>query len=877
MYYARSLDGGATFQPAVVVATESTWVRNTHLTYNGGYAHVAWDVGNDHTAYSRSRDGTSWSAPVNVHDDYYRRSDIAARTGSSGRSLTIIDVSTPGHGVLEFDAVTQRLVYTPTQDFNGMDGFTYTVSDGALTDTGYVSVTVAAVNDPPTAGDDTPPPINEDSSDNVLDVLSNDTFAPDTGETLTVHAVGTALHGTAVNSDTSVLYTPDPDFFGSDVFTYTLSDGHGGYDTATITVTVENTNNDPPTAVDDVIPVDEDSGDNVLDVLSNDSSDPDPVEPLSIYGVSDPTHGTAVNAGTHITYTPDAEFHGTDVFDYVLHDGNSGYDTAAITVTVNSQPEQVTFVYHDLEDVVYPGDEVAIVGDVTGGWGDLVPMAADAGHGVFSTTLTLQDGEAYDYKYVVNDGVTNRTDWLNTANRTLSLSTQRRVDDYRHVTVSTATLHAPATDVISLGETTQPIYGCVTIPGVTNLFVEGRGIRAVVGYGANSDLSSWTWEPMAFHTAVDSENEFTGVLTPTSRGVFSYVVAFDGNWGAVNPHRGWTYGDLSGVPPFSLTDAGLLTVLNNPPLAFDNAYTIVEDSTATGNVIADDTGPGADSDPDGDPLTAVLDEDVAVDKGTLGFDPDGSFIFTPTLDYYGIVTFTYHATDAISDSNTALVTITVTAENDAPEAVDDNAATTEETPVLVDVLANDDDADGDPLTLNAVGVPDVGTAVLSNTQVLYTPENRLDTYDAVLTYTISDGAGEFATATVTISVSADDDVPLADAGEDQLVDAGVAVTLDGRDSYDPEGTALSYLWTQTGGGPVALSDITAVTPTFTTMVTHTVLTFSLTVSDGMQQATDEVVVQVDTDRIYLPVVTREDVPVAQDMDLLLPATIDRQM
>ena len=110
-----------------------------------------------------------------------------------------------------------------------------------------MTVTVDNVNDNPTANaDNTVAAVQEDSSDNPLDVLANDTIAPDVDETLTITSVGAnaagdngsdapGWHGLDLG-DSKVLYTPQADFFGTDTFTYTISDGNGGTSKATVTV-----------------------------------------------------------------------------------------------------------------------------------------------------------------------------------------------------------------------------------------------------------------------------------------------------------------------------------------------------------------------------------------------------------------------------------------------------------------------------------------------------------------------------------------------------------------------------------------------------------------------------------------------------------------
>ncbi|MGE2693022.1 Ig-like domain-containing protein, partial [Mycolicibacterium pulveris] len=133
------------------------------------------------------------------------------------------------------------------------------------------------------------------------------------------------------NSDGSFTYTPNPDFHGSDSFTYAASDGNGGTATATVYVTV-NPVNDAPVAVDDAVTVDED-GVAVVGVLGNDT-DLDGDE-LSVTAAGAAGNGTVTLVDGVLTYTPDTDFHGTDWFTYTISDGNGGTATATVYVTVN--------------------------------------------------------------------------------------------------------------------------------------------------------------------------------------------------------------------------------------------------------------------------------------------------------------------------------------------------------------------------------------------------------------------------------------------------------------------------------------------------------------------------------------------------------------
>jgi hypothetical protein len=111
-----------------------------------------------------------------------------------------------------------------------------------------------------------------------------------------------------------------------------------------------------------------------------------------------------------------------------------------------------------------------------------------------------------------------------------------------------------------------------------------------------------------------------------------------------------------------------------------------------------------------------------------------------------------------------------------------------------------------------------------------------------------------------VVITVDNQPPLADAGLDQTVNPLALVTLDGSGSGDPDGDLpLAYLWTQTGGPPVELSDPTSVNPTFTAPGNPAVLTFTLTVTDSLGLAgltVDEVVITVKPYCVYLPLVVR---------------------
>ncbi len=154
------------------------------------------------------------------------------------------------------------------------------------------------------------------------------------GNSLTIVGVTNGAHGSVAiaGGGTGLTYDPSPDYNGSDSFTYTISDGHGMTDTATVSVTVDPTN-DPPIALDDTATMLEDAGATPIDVRGNDSDiDGDS---LSIVSTTDGAKGVVAitGGGSGLTYRPNDNVNGTDAFTYTVSDGIATR-TASVTVTI---------------------------------------------------------------------------------------------------------------------------------------------------------------------------------------------------------------------------------------------------------------------------------------------------------------------------------------------------------------------------------------------------------------------------------------------------------------------------------------------------------------------------------------------------------------
>lgn len=307
-------------------------LNNTRADHLDRVTNGVLDLGLAMTAIT----STTNSPPVAVNDtatvdedSFVAISVLQNDSDPDNDTLSIQSFTSPSNGSVS--ASNGILTYTPNANFNGIDSFNYTINDGnGNTDTATVSLTIDAVNDNPVAVDDTSV-TNEDNAV-VINLLSNDTDVD--GDALTIDSVSQPANGNVVsNGDGTVTYTPASGFFGVDSFSYTVTDG-SLTDSANVSVTVnEVVDDDPPVASDDNANVNEDSQVNVP-VLANDD-DPNG-DTLSIDSFGQPSNGTVTQNNDVLIYTPDADFNGSDSFNYTINDGNGNTDTATVFVTINA-------------------------------------------------------------------------------------------------------------------------------------------------------------------------------------------------------------------------------------------------------------------------------------------------------------------------------------------------------------------------------------------------------------------------------------------------------------------------------------------------------------------------------------------------------------
>ncbi|MFV3369609.1 retention module-containing protein [Pseudomonas sp. NY15435] len=301
-------------------------------------------------------------------------------------------------------------------------------------------------------------------------------------------------------------------------------------------------------------------------------------------------------------------------------------------------------------------------------------------------------------------------------------------------------------------------------------------------------------------------------FSPNGTYTFNPGTAFDHLAQGQSENVTFTYQarDNSGALSDPQTITITVTGTNDKPVAYADTQTTEENTVLNAQV------PTA-TDVDGTIAGYQLATDVAAGKGTLVFNTDGSYTFTPgtAFDHLGAgqsenVTFTYQAKDnngALSDAKT--ITITVTGTNDNPVAVPDTAHTNEDTAIRIEVLGNDTDAEGDSLLVTGASAGN-GTVVINQDGSLsYTPKENFSGSDTI-TYTISDGKGGTATSTVAVSIEAVADKP--------------NLSLDGSTTH-PKATGLTVdTWTGlalgNGGNGAAPDDLQAKIDAAGTPTTH---------------------------------------------------------
>ena len=488
--------------------------------------------------------------------------------------------------------------------------------------------TIAAVNDRPVTVADNPN-TNEDNAV-LISVLANDSDSDGTLNVASVAVTATPLNGTAsVNTGTGVItYTPNANFNGVDLFSYTVEDDAMLASVPTLVVVSVIAQNDLPVAVADVVNTDINTPISI-DVASNDSDIDagDALDVATLAIVSVPSNGVAVVNAGRVDYTPAMGFTGADSFSYTIND-STGATSNSATVTVS---------------VINP---------------NALPQSSD------DSAVTLED-TAVTINVLAND-----------------------TDNDGTVVPTSVTIQS------------NPAFGTASVDSTTGVI---------------------TYTPVANRVGSDS---------------FTYTVQ-DNN------------GATSNVSTVTVT----VNAVNDAPVAVSDTATLMEDNTFTINVL------GNDSDVDGNLVNSSVTVVTEPRFGAVTVDTlTGMVAYSPHENFSGGDNFSYIVSDDLGAvSNIATVTLTVDAVNDSPLANNDSVVAVLNQALQLSPLGNDNDIDGllDVSSLVVVSAPSFGSVTNNNDGSLaYTATSGAGSHDS-FTYSVRDQDGALSNiATVAIAIRA---------------------------------------------------------------------------------------------------------------------------
>ncbi|HKB04154.1 MAG TPA: Ig-like domain-containing protein [Gemmataceae bacterium] len=648
----------------------------------------------------------------------------------------------------EANAELAGLIFTPNPDFNGVRQLSILVRD--LDDVyvpdvwADVQISVTPVNDPPVAADNIYEAIEDQNLSVIgLGVLGNDSDSEN--DPLTAVLVSGPSHGTlTLNPGGSFTYTPAPNYFGQDSFTYRAADATSQSNVATVTIVVAG-KDDP---IDVTAPATRTTPEDTPVVFSaatgtaitvTDPESPRVYVEMGTYGIitlkdttglefpyPEYTNNAAkiyfyadspaeVNAALEgLTVTPYPDYSGKVTLTVFVRDESittysvSDWSETSITVTaVNDAPVAVADGPYTIE----AGEPLITT---TGGGGAAIGVLAnDTDVDGDSLSAVLVDGPSHGTLTFNSDGsftYTAEATYSGTDAFTYRASDGQLQSDPATVTIQVTPRNLPPVTVADAYSVDEDGKLAVAAPGVlgNDADPEGQPLTAQLWSGASH-----------------------GTVTFNPDGSFTYLPAANCN----GADEFW-YRSFDGQRYSAPTRVGLtVNPVNDTPVAVADSYALDEDTpltVAAPGVLANDT------DIDGDALSATVVTGPA--HGTVTVNADGSFTYTPAANYVGADSFTYRASDPAGAGSTATVSLTVRPVNDAPVAVNDSYTGTEEAaisavvPGTTSVTMTSDPGDyiGQGQTYNLT--PQNGTLTISRNydngvSVSWTSTNQMQWWD----------------------------------------------------------------------------------------------------------------------------------------------------
>ncbi|MFG5384454.1 tandem-95 repeat protein, partial [Yoonia sp. R2-816] len=797
-----------------------------------------------------------------------------AFTDVDGDTLTLSATLVGGAALpdwLVFDAASGSFSGTPPQDFNGMLSVTVTASDGSLSASDTFALEITPVNDAPVAVNDVaqnPAPITEDgvTSIDIATLLANDSDVE--GDALTVTEVSdTSAHGATLTLNTNGTISYDPTGADAvqalaegetlaDTFTYTVADGNGGENTATVLVVVHGTNDAPvlalaledqssaeDTAVSFALPANAftDVDGDVLTLsatLTDGAALPD-------WLVFDAVVGS-------FSGTPPQDFNGMLSVTVTASDGSlTASDTFVLEITpVNDAPVAADDVAQSpasiTEDTVISIDIATLLANDSDIDGDALTMTAVSATSTHGATLTLNTDGTISYDPTSADAVqtlaigqtltdtfTYTVDDGNGGESTASVSIVVHGTNDAPVAVDdVAQSPVPVTeDVVTLIETATLLANDSDVDGDA---LTVTAVSATSTHGATLTLNpdgTISYDPTSAE-AVQALAQGQALAD-----TFTHTVD-DGN------------GGQSTATVFIIVRG-----TNDAPVL---AIALEDQSSAEDEVVSFALPANVFTDVDGDALTltATLVGGAAL-PGWLVFDAAaGSFSGTPPQDFNGTLSVTVTASDGSLTASSAFA-LEITPVNDAPvlaiQLEDQSSAEDAATSFTLPANAFTD-VDGDALTLSATltdGTALPGWLVFDAAAGSFSGTPPQDFYGIVsVTVTASDGSLS-ESGTFALDVTPVNDAPVAAIAlfdQSSAEDEAVSFTLPANAFTDVDGDELSLSATLTDGAALpdwlvfdaALGSFSGTPP----QDFNGILGVTVTASDGSLTASDTFALEI---------------------------------
>lgn len=605
----------------------------------------------------------------------------------------------------------------------------------------------------------------------LIDVLLNDADADNLSPTPANQGLTITGYTLPINGDLTVVgnqfqYTGTSGYLGPDSFDYVVEDAGGNIsNTGTVTITVSTTNQFPVADSGSFM-----TAEDTLIANTLSGSDPD-LTPVTFVLDSDVSNGVlSLSTTGAFTYTPDVDYYGTDSFTFHVSDGILSSSTETVTIDIspvndlpvtNDDNETGT---EDMLSVFTPMDNDSDV-DIGDSF-SLHTIVSGPTHGISSIS-----GSTIEYTPIANYCGTDAIVYQ-IIDLSGSVSNGGTMNIDVTCTNDTPTLTGSSYSVLGNIPTSS---GNILTASLTGVDIDGDTLTYTVNSGASN-----------------------GVLVVSGTGWMTYTpnIGFSGS-------DSFTYtindGALS-AGPATVTVTVNPNGLNLVPTADDNSFSTNED-TLLANIV---TG----NDPESSPLTFII--DATVTHGILNLQSSGSFTYTPSANYHGVDSFTFHVNDGTNNSAIATVNITINPINDTPAAINDTANGTEDTTLSITPLANDTDVDtGNVLSLSGFTQGAHGTVVASgSTMLVYTPIANYCGADSV-SYRVQDQSGALSnTGTITVNLTCVNDLPVANndtaAAGTEDTPLSIAVLTNDTDIETGTPSSIANLTQPSAGGTVGI-------------------------------------------------------------------------